>query len=271
MAAKRVRHCPLVDESGRLVGMVSARDLVDFLGGKRFREIVLERYGRDVFRALADTAAISLSYKPPFVYADSELREVVEEMLSKGVGALAVVDEENRLLGIVSERHVVSLFASIETHVKVKEVMTRDLVVLSPSDSLAECMRLMSEHRVRRVPLVSGGALKGIVTVKDVIGFLASESTLEALRAGRVDAVYSTPVAYFASKPVVTVSPEEDVGSAIQRMKEHGIGAVVVADGEKPLGILTERDLMSRLPRVKGVETFVDELRQVIYASRVSF
>ncbi len=271
MALRRVRHCPLVDDAGRLVGMVSARDIVDFLGGKRFNDIVVKGYGGDVYRALKEVDALALSYKPPFVYVDSDLREVVETMFYRGVGALAVVDRENKLVGLISERHMMLLFADAETHVKVKEIMTRDFVSLAPSDTVRRGLQLMSERRIRRIPLVAGGALQGIVTVKDIIGFLASEDSLKMMQAGHVEAVYETPLAYIASKPVVTVDPEDDVGKAIRRMKDRGIGAVMVSSGGKPVGILTERDVMTRLPQVKGVETFIDELRQKIYASRVSF
>ncbi|MEZ0345399.1 MAG: CBS domain-containing protein [Infirmifilum sp.] len=271
MASKGVRHCPLVDGDGRLVGMVSVRDLVDFMGGRRYEEIVRRVFHGDVVGALRSTHAMELSYKPPFVYLDSDLREVVETIIERGVGALAVVDSDGRLVGLISERHITSLFADIETHVKVKELMTENFVSLAPSDTVGSALRVMSERRVRRVPLVSSGVLSGIVTVKDVIRFLSSEEQLKALGSGKLEAVYGTPLSYIASKPVVTVDPEEDVGKAILRMKTHNIGALMVTIGQKPIGILTERDVMTRLPKAKGVETFVDELRQTIYASRVAF
>lgn len=271
MASKRVRHCPLVDADGKLVGMISARDVVDFLGGRRFQEVVKGRFGGDVLSALRLTRALELSYKPPFVYLASDLREVIEIMLERGVGAIAVVDENKYLRGLISERHLVSLFANIETHVKVKEVMTGNFVGLTPSDTLERGMQVMSEYRVRRIPLVSGGVLYGIVTVKDILAFLSSEDSLKSLEKGAVEAVYQVPLSYIASRPVITVDPEEDVGRAISIMKAHNIGALMVTVNEKPVGIITERDIMSRLPRVKGVETFIDEIRQEIYASRVSF
>jgi len=271
MASKRVRHCPLVDNDGKLVGMVSVRDLVDFLGGRRFKDIVVGTYSGDIYKALEETDALSLSYKPPFVYMDADLKDIVETMLYRGVGALAVVNRDGVLVGIISERHIISLFADVESHVKVKEIMTKPFASLTPSDNIRTGLQLMSERRVRRIPLIAGSELQGIVTVKDILGFLASDDVLKALRAGDVQRVYETPLAYIASRPVVTVSPEDDVGVAVKRMKERGIGAVVVSAEKKPVGILTERDIMTRLPQVKGVETFVDELQQKIYASRVTF
>ena len=270
MGRNKVRHVPLVDEDGKLSGMVSARGVVDFLGGKRYDEIVVSRFGGDVYRALGDVSVDIISYDPPFVFNDSDVREVIELMVERGLGALAVVDKAHRVVGIVSERHVISLLADVDTHVKVKEIMTPEVVTASPMDTLQHCMRVMSERRIRRLPLVSSGELKGIVTVKDVLAYLSKEESLSKLKSDR-DAVYSTPLVYLASKPVITVEAEADVGEAVNHMKKHGIGALVITRGGKITGVLTERDVLTRLPRVKGVEIFLDEAEKRIIGSRVSF
>jgi len=270
MGRHRVRHVPLIDEEGRLSGMVSARGVVDFLGGKRYDDIVLARFGGDVFRALESVSVDVVSYDPPFVYNDSDIREIIELMIEHGLGALAVVDRAQKVVGIVSERHVISLLADINTHVKVKEVMSPEVVVAPPMGTLQYCMRVMSERRIRRVPLVSSEELKGIVTIKDVLSYMSREETLSKLRSNK-DAVYSTPLIYLASKPVLTIEEEADVGEAVSRMKRHGVGALVVTRGGKVSGILTERDVLTRLPRVKGVEIFLDETEKKIIGSRISF
>ncbi|MHB9302850.1 CBS domain-containing protein [Thermofilum pendens] len=271
MGRNRVRHVPLVDERGVLKGMVSARDLVDFLGGRRFRDVVEARFNGDVYKALEQTGVEFLKYDPPYVYTRSDLREVIELMVERGIGALAVVDEDLRVVGIVSERHVISLLANVETHVKVKEIMTSEVVYLSPMDSLFEGMRVMSERRIRRLPLVSGEELRGIVTIKDVLSYVSREDVLARLKEGSRSAVYDTPLVYISSKPVLAVEDDVDVGLAVSLMKKHGIGALVVTHDGKPRGIVTERDVLTRLPRVKGVEIFLDEATKTIFGGRVTF
>ncbi len=269
MAEKWVRHCPLVDAEGVLRGMVSIRDVVNFLGGGD----LFEKYvgGRDLYRALREVHASQISYKPPYVTLDDDFSEVVEIMLERRVGALAVVDGDMKLRGVISERHIVSLFSDVKTYVKVKELMNTPLISLPPEASIVEGQRVMTRHRIRRVPLVSNGALKGIVTVKDIVKFYASEDTLSLLERGEVERVHGTPMSYIASRPVYTVEPHEDVGDAIAVMRRHGIGSLVVVEDGKPVGMFSERDVVTKLPMIKGVEIFVDEAEKRIVAGRVAF
>lgn len=268
MAEKWVRHCPLVDSDGRLVGMVSIRDIVNLLGGGD----LYEKYAAGgLYDALRTVKASEISYKPPYVMLDDDFAEVIEVMLERRVGALAVVDGDMRLRGVISERHIMALFADTETFVKVKELMSTPLISLPPESTILEGQRLMTRHRIRRVPLLTGSAVKGIVTVKDVVKYYAEPSTLGLLERGEVEKVHATPLSYIASRPVYTVDPHVDVGEAISIMRKHGIGSLVVVDDGRPVGMFTERDVVTKLPRIKGVEIFVDEVEKRIIASRVSF
>lgn len=270
MAEKWVRHCPLVDEENSLVGMVSVRDIIDFLGGgDKFDH--LKKSHPTLYEALKKVPLIDISYKPPFIETTSEFKEVIETMIERGVGALAVVDENMKLVGIISERHIMSLFANTQTFVKVKEIMSKPIISLTPNDALIEAQRLMTKHRIRRIPLISGNDLKGIITVKDIVKFYASEENMEKIAANKVEEIYSTPLSYISSKPVHTVDPDEDVGSAISIMRRYNIGSLVVVEDDKPVGIFTERDVVKKLAKIRGVEVFVDEAQKKIVAGRVAF
>lgn len=272
MAQKRVRHCPLVSNDGVLVGMVSARDIVDFLGGQRYKSIVLNRFGGDIYEALTTVKASELSRYPAWVTDDTPLTEVLTRFMELGVGALVIVDRSRRVKGLLSERHVMDLFANASTYVLVREVMTRELVTANPHEPVSRALELMSKHRVRRIPLQSGGKLSGIVTIKDVLGFLGSETSLKRLAAGEGESLLSTPLQSIASYPVLTVDTGEDVGRAVSIMKSHGVGCLIAVDRTgTPVGIITERDVVTRLPRVKGVELFLDLVKNAVFASRVSF
>ena len=270
MAEKWVRHCPLIDSGNRLVGMVSVRDIIDFLGGGDKFSHIRNRHPT-LYDALTKTPLIDISYKPPYLEDFAEFKEVVETMIERGVGALAVVDSEMRLEGIISERHIMSLFEDTETFVKVKEIMSSPIISLTPNDTILEAQKTMTRHKIRRIPLISGNRLRGIVTVKDVIRFYAQPKTISMLEKNNVDEVYSTPLTYIASSPVYTVDPDRDVGQAISIMRRHNIGSLVVVEDEKPVGIFTERDVVIKLAKIKGVEIFVDEARKKIIAGRVAF
>ncbi len=270
LASEWVRHAVLVDERELLAGMVSARDVVSFLGGGAHYSIVEEEYEGDLYKALREVSASRLSYAAPYVSLSDDFARVIEVMLEKGVGAIAVVDESGKPVGVVSERHIVSLFADVTTNVSVSEVMTAPLLSARPSDPLVNAMRLMISRHIRRVPLLEGKEIAGILTIKDVVTFFASASTQARLAKEGVERVWSTPLSRLGSKTVVTVPARVDVGDALRVMRDKGVGSlVVVDDAGRPLGIFTERDVITKVVKLKGVEVFVDEIERVIVAARV--
>ena len=106
-------------------------------------------------------------------------------MDEKNVGALPVVDN-GRLVGIVSERDYtrkVILKERSSQEILVREIMTKQLLTVAPSDSVTECMRIMTEKRVRHLPVLEGIDLVGILSIRDVVNWLilAQTATIESL------------------------------------------------------------------------------------------
>ena len=106
-------------------------------------------------------------------------------MDEKNVGALPVVDN-GRLVGIVSERDYTRKVILKETssqEILVREIMTKQLLTVAPSDSVTECMRIMTEKRVRHLPVLEGTDLVGILSIRDVVEWLisAQTATIESL------------------------------------------------------------------------------------------
>jgi CBS domain-containing protein len=107
----------------------------------------------------------------------------IEQLARYDVGALPVV-ENGRLLGMVSERDYtrkVILLGRSSRMTDVADIMTRDLVTVRPEDSVQDCMRLMTENRVRHLPVVEGGRLAGILSIGDVVNWIigAQSAALE--------------------------------------------------------------------------------------------
>jgi CBS domain-containing protein len=102
------------------------------------------------------------------------VREAIGKMMEARVGAVAVC-EGPRLVGIFTERDVLRLAgegADLEV-LRVGEVMTTRLVVVGPSDDIADAARLMREHEIRHLPVVDGENLLGVVGIREVLAALA--------------------------------------------------------------------------------------------------
>jgi CBS domain-containing protein len=100
-------------------------------------------------------------------------------MDEKNIGALPVVDN-GRLVGIVSERDYtrkVILKERSSQEILVSEIMTKQLLMVTPSDSVTECMRIMTEKHVRHLPVLEGTDLVGILSIRDVVNWLISAQT----------------------------------------------------------------------------------------------
>ena len=101
----------------------------------------------------------------------STVRELVELLAEHNVGALVVSEDGNTVDGIVSERDVVRSLDSDESPLDepVSAIMTAEVLSCQPQDSVNELMRLMTDHRIRHVPVIVDGSLAGIVSIGDVV------------------------------------------------------------------------------------------------------
>lgn len=99
------------------------------------------------------------------------------------IGAVLVVDPKGAIEGIVSERDIVSAIARGGPQVLNRpagEVMTRDVHTCAPGDSIYELMNVMTDHRIRHLPVVENGQLRGIVSIGDVVKQRIAEVEFEA-------------------------------------------------------------------------------------------
>ncbi|QUH03336.1 CBS domain-containing protein [Saccharopolyspora erythraea] len=98
--------------------------------------------------------------------------ELLRMLAHHNIGAMAVVGEGEDLLGIVSERDIVRRLdergAELLT-ATVAEIMTTDVITCAPTDTVEGLTEIMTERRVRHLPVVEGGALVGIVSIGDVV------------------------------------------------------------------------------------------------------
>lgn len=104
--------------------------------------------------------------------------EAVRRMVQHNVGALAVVAEDGSLEGLITERDYlrrIVLEGRTSRTTAVAELMIRDVLCVRSDDSVDQCMRRMTEKRVRHLPVVDDGELVGLVSIGDVVKLQISE------------------------------------------------------------------------------------------------
>src|SRR5438046_8960079 len=120
---------------------------------------------------VSGTIGAILNQKGSEIYSiapDALVFEAIEMMDAKNVGALLVIRGEE-LLGIISERDYtrkVFLRGKRSRETRVDEIMSRDVTITSSNEPVEKCMRLMTEKRIRRLPVVDYGKLGGGVSIR---------------------------------------------------------------------------------------------------------
>ena len=106
------------------------------------------------------------------VTPDTKVRRLLAVLAEHRIGAVVVSDDGTSIGGIASERDIVRAFARRGAAVMsepVTAICTAEVHTVTPETSLEEVMRMMTERRVRHAPVVADGALRGIVSIGDVV------------------------------------------------------------------------------------------------------
>lgn len=115
------------------------------------------------------------------IEAEASVLAAVERMVEANVGSLLVM-EGGEVRGIVTERDYlrrVTLTRGTDREVAVREIISAPLIVATPQTTINECMALMTERRIRHVPVVEDGDVVGMVSIGDLVKFESRQQTFE--------------------------------------------------------------------------------------------
>jgi len=124
----------------------------------------------DILNTKANNAIYSIS-------PDDTVFNALQLMADKGIGALLVM-EGKQIVGIITERDYarkIALKGRTSVLTAVRDVMTSAVMFVKPSQTSEECMALMTDHRLRHLPVVEGERLLGLVSIGDLVKAIISE------------------------------------------------------------------------------------------------
>ena len=181
---------------------------------------------------------------------ESTLYEAARIMGEKHIGSLIVMKYKTPV-GIITERDLLREVVDKEIALekdwlaggvtikeeKVEKIMSYPLITISLKSSIKEAAQMMIEKKIRRLGVTESGKLVGIVTAADLIRCLPE--TPETMHMW-------FEVDYFMSKGIITADEETSVEAVAKIMGEKSIGSVIVTSHGEPIGIFTERDLLTK-------------------------
>ncbi|MEN3355225.1 MAG: hypothetical protein V7640_3383 [Betaproteobacteria bacterium] len=112
-----------------------------------------------------------------FIHPDAKVIEALQLMAQKDIGALLVMDG-GRVVGIMSERDYarkVILHGKSSQDIAVRDIMTSGVVTVDPSKTVEDCMSLMTQRRIRHLPVCEGDRLVGLVSIGDLVKEVIAE------------------------------------------------------------------------------------------------
>ena len=137
---------------------------------------------------LQDTISLVLQSKGSQVFSvepEASVHQAVEVMAEKKVGALLVISG-GKIKGVLSERDCARkliLTGRPSKQTQVREIMTSQVISASPNDTVDECMHVMTDHRIRHLPVVEGERVVGMLSIGDLVKWIisAQEATIDSL------------------------------------------------------------------------------------------
>ena len=119
------------------------------------------------------------------IQEDQTIHEALQILVKQKIGALLVVDDADKIAGIISERDIMrGCYANSKEldAMPVNKLMTKNVILGRPEDEIRQVMETMTKNRVRHIPVVADGKLEGIVSIGDVVKALLEYSEYEIKR-----------------------------------------------------------------------------------------
>ncbi|MEE1337084.1 CBS domain-containing protein [Methanobrevibacter sp.] len=231
-----------VTNNKELVGIISERDIAAKLGSSKYESMPASRLHIS-----------SVMVKDVFTVPETmQLDEVAKLMLDNGIGSVPVIDDDGKMVGIVSKADFVTLAVGIAfDKITVKEIMTKDLTVVSPTERLVHARRLMIEDHVGRLPVVEDGELVGMLTSKDLMrAFIDFRKKVpEKYQKSQIKEVL---VEYIMSSNPTVTSKDATISEVAKIMMETGYNGLPVVEGNDVVGIITQTDILRLIEKLES-------------------
>ena len=199
-----------------------------------------------------DTKASVLMTSAPRVDHHEDIREVAR-LLVEGDVQIAPVFRGEQLSGIITADAILAAVVENLNALIVEQIYSEDVIDITAKSTVGQAINRLREHGISRLPVVDAtGSLDGVITTHDIVDFVVRdhERQHKGDRSGDRDRMLDLPVENLMSSPVLTVTADESVQAAVERMFDNEISGLVVTsdDTEQTVaGVVTKTDVLRAL------------------------
>jgi CBS domain-containing protein len=230
-----------VTNNKQLVGIISERDIANKLGSSKYESMPASRLH------ISSVMVKDVITVPQTMQLD----EVARIMLDKGIGSVPVMDED-KMVGIVSKADFVTLAVGIAfDKITVKEIMSKDLTVVSPTERIVHARRQMLETNVGRLPVVDDDALVGMITSKDLMrAFIDFRKKVpEKYQKSQIKELLVEDI--MSINPTF-VSKDMSITEVSNIIMKTGFNGLPVVENDEVVGIITQTDILRLIEKLES-------------------
>ncbi len=205
----------------------------------------------------------SIAERAPSLSAESTVMDACNAFFAGRFKAIPVL-RAGKVLGAITRHTLLSelLQEKMLSRKRVSEVMTFPVAAIEATATVGQARAELRRHNIRRLVVTKDGRIQGILSIFDLASFVSSpKQRVQIGLGGEKTSMDSHPVISYMKKRVETISSTDTLSSAVRKMLESRVAALVVSDGGYPRGIVTAKDLFSSaLSEEKTAQVFVSGL-----------
>ncbi len=205
----------------------------------------------------------------PTVDRSADVREVARLMIGSGAKTLPVLDDDDRVVGIVTGDSVLAAVQSFLSAVTVADAYTEQLISATPETTIGKALNTLRERRIAHLPVIENGEAIGMVSLYDVVDFTTRGGTKSqggspgdfggrgggarhgglGAREGDSDRMLDLPVRNLMSDAVETVRRSASLEAVVEAMFDRETSSLVVLadESDEPIGVITKTDVLEAL------------------------
>ena len=236
----KFRRLPIVADT-ELIGILTATDIIKYIVENRGQSPINTLLAEPVERIMTKEVITSS--------CEASIQKVAEIMTENRIGGLPLM-ANNQLVGIITERDMLALYSltNVSSEILVRDVMSKDVITISPNNTLIEAMEKIVSAKIRRLPVTQPDkGIIGIICIHDIIRQLGNQQITPESE----DALFGTTVDKFMATTLVCINADDPLTQAASTMAWKRHGALPVTDDTKTqcrygqlIGIITERDIL---------------------------
>lgn len=236
----RISRLPVLNNK-ELVGIISERDIAQKLGSSKYEHMPASR-----LHVSSVMVKDVISVPQTMLLAD-----VAKLMLENGIGSVPVMDD-GKMVGIVSKADFTTLAVDGEyTKICTKDLMTKGIISISPSERLVHARRVSMDSKVGRLPVIDDENLVGMITSKDLMrAFIDFRKKVpEKYQKSQIKEVLVEDI--MSTNPTV-VSKDIPISEVAEIMIDTGYNGLPVVENDKVVGIITQTDILRLIAKLEA-------------------